>query len=512
MKRLTTILVLLCTFVLTAVADELPYKTTTIKGGKFADDTEWYCIKIGSYYLMCGERNNLALARETDFNDDAYLWCFEGNSKKFHLYNKKKGADAALGHEGIFEPGQEAYSCTFTSKGSTFYYNKSKGIYIKNFLIQEYLNIRSSYVCFTPGESSFTAQTASDFKKQEEVKKQREEARKNEEQKKITAQQEKERQERMAKYEPPFSITTDEFLRRLYSDFVKNNKLTPIEYVGAYSIEYRPKQYDDGISIQVFANNKSDYVSIAVFKKPNWYQIKVPKIYNRALVKNIFENAKLDGNGFSPIVTLYLKEDMTLYAEDFFGKNVKITNFKTKNGQIGQFWGTVELPSGSQIMKLTSIDEIKIKEGLVSDMNGTYRYETGEKVSDEEVQRLTQAYHQDIVNRQEAAQRDKSEKAKKESYDKMIKTVGKANYDKLMHNQIPIGISYDQLNAYANHVNKFYALSEHHIGFESISYSGDSSTQDIWLYNEDGRGGTDMSLYRVYFQNHKAVHVSQLHF
>lgn len=172
MKKLFAVLVLCCTGVLAAMAADLPFKTTTISGGQFAAGTEWYVIQLGDYYLYV-DNGAVKCASSADEDDDAYLWCFVGTGKKFHLYNKKKGTSGALGHQGTFEA-NTSNSCTFTSSGNSLYYKEGRGIYAKDLIFLQYLTTDGGTLRFLMDATKGTTPT---IKSVAEMKKYMEECR-----------------------------------------------------------------------------------------------------------------------------------------------------------------------------------------------------------------------------------------------------------------------------------------------------------------------------------------------
>lgn len=74
-------------------------KPTTITGGQFAADTEWYVLENGAGKLRIsdnGTKNYIQLGGFMS-QDDENLWCFVGNETEgFKIYNKKQGTTKAL--------------------------------------------------------------------------------------------------------------------------------------------------------------------------------------------------------------------------------------------------------------------------------------------------------------------------------------------------------------------------------------------------------------------------------
>ena len=97
----------------------VPFQTTTVTDGKFAVDTKWYTLRLGSqaYYLHAEEADApITLSGSSDLADTD-LWCFAGNETDgFTIYNKAYGAEKCLGapsNPGASEfgaNGQKAYA------------------------------------------------------------------------------------------------------------------------------------------------------------------------------------------------------------------------------------------------------------------------------------------------------------------------------------------------------------------------------------------------------------------
>lgn len=78
----------------------VPFQTTTVTDGKFAADTKWYTMQIGSaglYFNVEAAESPISLANAVTMTDSDY-WCFTGNeSDGFTIYNKAYGTEMALG-------------------------------------------------------------------------------------------------------------------------------------------------------------------------------------------------------------------------------------------------------------------------------------------------------------------------------------------------------------------------------------------------------------------------------
>ncbi len=78
---------------------DVPFKPTTITGGLFAADTEWYVLENGAGKLRISDNgaNNYIQLGGFMTNADENLWCFVGNETDgFKIYNKKQGTTKAL--------------------------------------------------------------------------------------------------------------------------------------------------------------------------------------------------------------------------------------------------------------------------------------------------------------------------------------------------------------------------------------------------------------------------------
>lgn len=82
---------------------ELPFKTTTIVDGRFAQGTMWYTMQIGSSQNIIsnnGTAENIALQRTQTSLEDADLWCFVGDKTNgYKIYNKQAGPTKILAAE-----------------------------------------------------------------------------------------------------------------------------------------------------------------------------------------------------------------------------------------------------------------------------------------------------------------------------------------------------------------------------------------------------------------------------
>lgn len=89
--------------VVVTLEDNLPFVTTTIENGKFADDTEWHVVKQHSNQNWIWQVNEdlttVTTVADTLLNmySDRQLWCFVGNAVEgIKIYNKAVGAGKSL--------------------------------------------------------------------------------------------------------------------------------------------------------------------------------------------------------------------------------------------------------------------------------------------------------------------------------------------------------------------------------------------------------------------------------
>lgn len=77
-----------------------PFETTTIVDGQFAAGTKWYMNKIHpgqDKYWQYVANDVIVNATPSYTDDDAYQWCFTGNTVDgFKIYNKKAGANVMM--------------------------------------------------------------------------------------------------------------------------------------------------------------------------------------------------------------------------------------------------------------------------------------------------------------------------------------------------------------------------------------------------------------------------------
>lgn len=98
---------------------EMP-KTTTISGGTFADDTQWYRLKIrGSKYLNYDSDNNQVNCTSTsETMDYAYYWCLTKDASGcYSIYNYMTGASMPLTATSY----DDGTALTMESSSSSYY-------------------------------------------------------------------------------------------------------------------------------------------------------------------------------------------------------------------------------------------------------------------------------------------------------------------------------------------------------------------------------------------------------
>ena len=82
------------------LADDLPFKTTTITEGQFAANTEWYVVKQHSnsnetQVWKYDETYGVTTEATTDYTENN-LWCFAGSKDDLKIYNKVAGSAVSL--------------------------------------------------------------------------------------------------------------------------------------------------------------------------------------------------------------------------------------------------------------------------------------------------------------------------------------------------------------------------------------------------------------------------------
>lgn len=81
-------------------SDNLPFKPTTITDGAFAEDTQWYLIRLNNQFYFQYQplaTNGYEFCTTLDEAADSLLWCMTGNTiDGFKLYNKAAGATKVL--------------------------------------------------------------------------------------------------------------------------------------------------------------------------------------------------------------------------------------------------------------------------------------------------------------------------------------------------------------------------------------------------------------------------------
>ena len=87
----------------------IPFKTTTINGGQFASDTQWYQLrKSNSGYLYV--EDGVVKVGDKDADPEyvpGYYWCFTGDENGLKIHNFKTGTSSQVSLDGI-DAGDEA--------------------------------------------------------------------------------------------------------------------------------------------------------------------------------------------------------------------------------------------------------------------------------------------------------------------------------------------------------------------------------------------------------------------
>ena len=99
MKRIFT-LISCAVFSAVAIFAQVPFKTTTIENGTFAEGTTWYTMGIGEGAKLIKDNagaDHIALGISTPKGNDDELWCFVGNATDgYAVYNKQAGTNKVL--------------------------------------------------------------------------------------------------------------------------------------------------------------------------------------------------------------------------------------------------------------------------------------------------------------------------------------------------------------------------------------------------------------------------------
>ena len=94
------LLSLISLFVVVGVGAQVPFKTTTIVNGEFAEGTTWYTMAIGSGGRLIKDNAGaeyITLGSSVVKGEDGELWCFVGNATDgYALYNKQAGTSKVL--------------------------------------------------------------------------------------------------------------------------------------------------------------------------------------------------------------------------------------------------------------------------------------------------------------------------------------------------------------------------------------------------------------------------------
>lgn len=96
--RLLSLMV--CSFMVSALAAAVPFKTTTISNGDFAKGTIWYTMQIGTSQHIISDNagaDRIKLQKATTELAAADLWCFVGDEANgYKIYNKQAGPGKVL--------------------------------------------------------------------------------------------------------------------------------------------------------------------------------------------------------------------------------------------------------------------------------------------------------------------------------------------------------------------------------------------------------------------------------
>ena len=78
----------------------VPFKTTSIVDGKFAANTTWYTMQIGTNQHIISDNagaSKISLTKVMTDMSDADLWCFVGDDTNgYKIYNKQAGTGKVL--------------------------------------------------------------------------------------------------------------------------------------------------------------------------------------------------------------------------------------------------------------------------------------------------------------------------------------------------------------------------------------------------------------------------------
>lgn len=172
---------------------------------------------------------------------------------------------------------------------------------------------------------------------------------------------------------------------------------------------------------------------------------------------------------------------------------------KSPYNEVSEFWEG-DCPSLMEYIKkyyknVTFFDD-KTRNVAGSIEDGIF-YEAGQSPSEK---KKAEEERESEKRREEYAKNSNAQK--QSAYNAMIAKVGNANYNKLMNNQMPTGITIDQLDAYASYVNKYYEETEHAIRFKQIS----NTIWDITLVRNNNAVKYEdrvcyFNYYRIYLVN-----------
>ena len=99
MKKRNLLTSLLTLFASATLWAAVPFVTTTVTNGQFAEGTSWYTLRLGEGGAVLADNENaefISVGRATTQYEDKDLWCFTGNDTDgYTIYNKQAGASKA---------------------------------------------------------------------------------------------------------------------------------------------------------------------------------------------------------------------------------------------------------------------------------------------------------------------------------------------------------------------------------------------------------------------------------
>lgn len=383
MKRLSTFIVLLYTLVLSAMADGLPFKTTTIVNGEFADDTEWYLLRADDKWYVMYE-DYITAWNQFYPNNSAYWWCFVRNGETIKIYNKKAGPSKAM-TQGGFSTEKNGYVVWLSSKGNDFTYSEENGLCIK-------------------------------------------------------------------KNRVVFTATGSVCLRSFKSDGYKINILSNNDYLAGLK-----KAEDDKIQ-QALEKAKtlaeappfkmSELTENGLASNATFYYIKSGKYYFYVSPGLTYDYNFSYETSSDKYLWAFVPSDIDGFFYIYNKADVKSYGINTQANKDLYYWSKGKLGDidHQQFRRYNSLTEFPAI---------TFEEFSSSKVEEKQKQ---------VVARQAQAAKDQ-ESAKR----KTIATVGQSNFNMLMNNQMPKGITIAQLDAYATYIHTYYEETEYDIRFKQLN-------------------------------------------